>query len=89
MPLYELVCIAKNLDKVKLIASNMHQKSELMLIQCFYLVSSQGPMRDLLKQAAFHVMDRDGVVRSFDNLQPEKLFPYRMKAHQQYFTSGT
>ncbi|KAI9098733.1 hypothetical protein DFS34DRAFT_87485 [Phlyctochytrium arcticum] len=48
------------------------------------------PGQKVLKTAALHILDSQGVVRRFDKLQvrPSDALPYRMKRHQEIFERG-
>ncbi|KAI8851915.1 hypothetical protein BC829DRAFT_441213 [Chytridium lagenaria] len=75
MPTYELVCIAR-------LASGAVNST----------VSFQDGIaqfvKPLAKTAALHVLDKGGVVRGFNLISTEPSLPYRMKRHQEIFSTG-
>ncbi|KAJ3189086.1 hypothetical protein HDU85_002711 [Gaertneriomyces sp. JEL0708] len=44
--------------------------------------------RSLIKASATHVLDNQGVVKSFHLEKPNEFLPYRMKKHQTIFEKG-
>ncbi|KAJ3071483.1 hypothetical protein HDU98_005255 [Podochytrium sp. JEL0797] len=84
MPLYDLVCIAR---RTKPRAVGAAAASTLGMFSEDESKWKEEIVKPLMKTAAIHILDNDGVVRGFQRMQAMEL-PYRMRRHQETFSHG-